>query len=419
MSAPVSNGTHTGVRFIPLTYDNNDSQNSALKLILTLFPDWASEDSNVELIRFTDGITNTLLKVVNRRPGLSKQDIDRECVLLRAYGHGTAVLIDREREAENHELLMKHKLAPTLLARFQNGMLYRFISGTVAHAQDLSDPPILRAIARRLAQWHATVPCLPDGTYFPDGANGQNGQNGQNGTPKRPTNGHQRKFSNAAPEKASPNLWTVLQKWILAMPTETEAQLERQSLLQQELEVMIKQLSQRPGLGRDGLVFAHCDLLCANVIIHRDGLGDAEPTVSFIDYEYATPSPAAFDICNHFAEWAGYDCDYTAVPTVSQRQAFIQEYVKAYFALTGQEVDEEEETRKLVDEVDAFRGVPGFYWGIWASIQTVISKIDFDYAKYAELRLSEYWAYKGEAEGTREASAEEMPLREKTWWSTE
>ena len=247
MSAPVSNGEHSQVRLIPLTYDNNDSHNSALKLILTLFPDWASEDSNVEFLRFTDGITNTLLKAVNRRPGLSKQDIDRESVLLRAYGHGTAILIDREREAENHELLMKHKLAPTLLARFKNGMLYRFISGTVAHAQDLNDPPILRAIARRLAQWHATVPCLPDGTYYPEGTNGQNGVS------KRPTNGHQRKFSNAAPAKPSPNMWTVMQKWILALPTETEAQRERQTRLQKELDVMIEELSQRPGLGRDGV----------------------------------------------------------------------------------------------------------------------------------------------------------------------
>lgn len=37
---------------------------------------------------------------------------------------------------------------------------------------------------------------------------------------------------------------------------------------------------------------------------------DEVETVNFIDYEYAIPSPAAFDIANHFAEWGGYDCDY-------------------------------------------------------------------------------------------------------------
>lgn len=165
------------------------------------------------------------------------------------------------------------------------------------------------------------------------------------------------------------------------------------------------------------LIFAHCDLLCANVIIHRDE--GVETSVSFIDYEYATPSPMAFDISNHFAEWVGYDCDYNLVPTQAQRRAFIQEYVKTYFGLTGEPVDEEEEVLKLMEEVDVYRGVPGFYWGIWSLIQSVISEIDFDYASYAELRLDEYWQYKAEADGSREASGKEMSLREKTWWRSE
>jgi ethanolamine kinase len=142
-------------------------------------------------------------------------------------------------------------------------------------------------------------------------------------------------------------------------------------------------------------------------------------SVSFIDYEYATPSPAAFDIANHFAEWAGYDCDYNMVPTKSHRHAFISEYVRTYIELTGEPLDHAEETQKLFDEVDIYRGVPGFYWGIWSSIQAMISEIDFDYAAYAESRLGEYWAHKAEADGSRAASGKEMPLRERTWAKTE
>lgn len=270
MSPALTNGEHGHVRFIPLTYDSQDSQNSALKLIHTLLPDWTSEDSNIEFVRFTDGITNTLLKAINRRPGLTKDDIDREAVLLRAYGNGTAILIDREREAENHELLMKYKLAPELMARFNNGMLYRFVPGTVANASNLSEPEILRAIARRLAQWHATVPCLPDAhPHKRNGLNGStringhketNGHNGVNG--HNVTNGHtngdygrsqQDMIDNAAPGKPPPNVWTIMQKWIFALPTETEAQRERQALLQCELEDMVEKLSQRPGLGENGV----------------------------------------------------------------------------------------------------------------------------------------------------------------------
>ncbi|KAL5089419.1 hypothetical protein Trisim1_005697 [Trichoderma cf. simile WF8] len=404
-AATTKGSAHSHVRFLPITYDSSNSQASAQKLILSLFPQWESDDSKVDFVRFTDGITNTLLKAVNRLPGLSKADIDREAVLLRAYGNGTAVIIDREREAANHELLMKHGLAPELLARFANGMLYRFVPGTVAQPKDLSDPALIAAVARLLAQWHATVPCLPDSAI--------KGESTENGNSDGHDSHRKAMIAKAAAGKPIPNLWSTMQKWILALPTDTVQQRERQALLQRELEEMIEKLSQRPGLGRNGLVFAHCDLLSANIIMHKEA--DKEMSVSFIDYEYATPSPAAFDIANHFAEWAGYDCDYAAMPSRSQRHAFIREYIATYAKLSNNGMDLEEETDKLVREVDVFRGVPGFYWGIWALIQATISHIDFDYASYAELRLGEYWAYKAEEDGSRAAAGKEIPLREKTW----
>ncbi len=48
------------IRHVPLSYSNAESQTSALRLVLTLFPEWEHEDGNVEFIRFTDGITNTV-----------------------------------------------------------------------------------------------------------------------------------------------------------------------------------------------------------------------------------------------------------------------------------------------------------------------------------------------------------------------
>jgi ethanolamine kinase len=237
MTLPATNGNHAHVRFLPLTYDSNDSQASALNIIYTLLPQWRDDEQYVDLIRFTDGITNTLLKAVNRRPGLSKADIDRDAVLLRAYGNCTDILIDREREAANHELLMKYGLAPALLARFENGMLYRYISGTVAHPEDLRDPAIMTAVARHLAQWHATVPCLPD---------------------SKQSNGHENGASHAnhpqaIPGKLTPNVWTTMRKWVLALPTDTESQRQRRDQLEEELEEMIQRLSQRPGLGQNGV----------------------------------------------------------------------------------------------------------------------------------------------------------------------
>ncbi|KAK7745400.1 hypothetical protein SLS53_002896 [Cytospora paraplurivora] len=422
-----STNQHPPVRFIPQSYDSSDSDASARRLILALRPEWSSEDSSLEFVRFTDGITNTLLKAVNKRPGLSKEEIDREAILLRAYGHGTDLIIDRSRETQNHELLMQHGLAPELLARFNNGMVYRFVRGSVTHPEDLRKPEIYLAVAKRLAEWHATVPCLPGKTHVSEDMNAHCAEILAAAAKKYTT--LQEAIDDAAPGKQAPNVWTVMQKWIYALPTETAVQKERQQRLQDELLKLVAELSNRPGLGKDGLIFAHCDLLSGNVIVlpkgdaHNSGItnnGNADgtgETVTFIDYEYAVPSPAAFDISNHFAEWGGFDCDFSVLPTRSQRREFISEYIRTYFnLLPGKpKYDEEVEVKKLSDEIDLYRGVPGFYWGIWALIQATISDIDFDYASYAEIRLGEYWAWKAEVDGSRKAQGKEVPLRERRW----
>ncbi|KAK1828255.1 ethanolamine kinase 1 [Podospora conica] len=415
-----ANGAAHRIRYIPLSYSSSENNESALRLVLAIRPEWAEPDANIEFVRFTDGITNTLLKAVNKKPGLSKDDVDKEAILLRAYGHGTDLIIDRLRETQNHELLMKHGLAPELLARFENGMMYRFIQGSVTQPEDLRKPTIYKAVARRLAQWHAVVPCIP-------GRTGHSRKNSRIEGDDASTLGDaefQQVLDHVAPGKPSPNVWTVMQKWIFALPTDTEAQRARQAELQRELTKCVAELSQRPGLGQHGLVFAHCDLLSGNVIVvPKSSLSTAADktteTVTFIDYEYAAPSPAAFDLANHFAEWGGFDCDHGVLPTRAQRREFITEYVRAYFSQLPQPpaapVDEAAEVNKLVAEVDLFRGLPGFYWGIWALIQATISTIDFDYANYAEVRLGEYWAWRAESSGEREREGREMPLRERRW----
>ncbi|KAL9628368.1 MAG: hypothetical protein Q9204_005933 [Flavoplaca sp. TL-2023a] len=409
--APEHNGD-PGYPTLPLSHNSADSQASALRLILTLFPDWETAHGKVEFIRFKEGITNTLLKAVKRRPGLTEKQIDDEAVLIRAYGKGTDVLIDREREAQNHSLLCKNGLAPELLARFQNGLMYKFIRGQVCESSNLTEERIWRGVAYRLAEWHATMPLISaassttvkktDDPLF-----------AEQPSHTRPS---VEKINSITPKKTAPNVWTVMQKWIFALPNASESEKQRNKTLQTELERTVDDLADIPKLGDDGLVFAHCDLLSGNVIVHPQDSTELAPieTVSFIDYEYATPAPAAFDLANHFAEWGGFECDYKALPTRSVRHAFIEEYLASYSSHTtlSSETDEKIGVNQLFDEVDAYRGVPGLYWGIWALIQATISQIDFDYASYAEVRLQEYWDWRAEEDGTRAKAGRDKPLRE-------
>ncbi|KAI4227583.1 MAG: hypothetical protein L6R36_002284 [Xanthoria steineri] len=401
-----------GFRRLPLSHNSADSQASALRLVLTLFPDWETADGKVEFIRFKEGITNTLLKAVKRRPGYTEKQIDDDAVLIRAYGKGTDVLIDRERESRSHSLLYKNGLAPELLARFQNGLMYRFICGQVCESHNLTEERIWRGVAQRLAEWHAIMPLISASTSTTMESTDDPLFEHQP-SQKRPS---PEAINSITPNKAAPNVWTVMQKWIFALPTTTEAEIQRNNTLQKELERTVADLADVPSLGSDGLVFSHCDLLSGNVIVHPRG--SAEPssieTVSFIDYEYATPAPAAFDLANHFAEWGGFECNYKALPTRSVRRAFIEEYMAGYSSHTTlpSKSDEKTYAKQLLDEVDAYRGVPGLYWGIWALIQATISQIDFDYASYAEVRLREYWDWRAEESGTRAKEGREMPLRE-------
>jgi ethanolamine kinase len=48
------------------------------------------------------------------------------------------------------------------------------------------------------------------------------------------------------------------------------------------------------------IVFCHNDLLLGNVVYN-----EAKNSVTFIDYEYAAYNHQAFDIGNHFNEFAG------------------------------------------------------------------------------------------------------------------
>jgi ethanolamine kinase len=401
------------VPFLPITFDNNDADKSALDLAYAFNPTWKESEGEVEIVRFTDGITNTLSKATKKLPGKSESENDDGAVLMRAYGNGTEVLINRDREMRAHSLLASMGLAPPLLARFENGLMYRFVQGDVCTPEDLRKPEVYRAVAKLLGQWHGSLP-ISAITSTPDlDDDAQRKHCGlENGKHTRPM----------------PNIWSVMQQWIDALPNNTKEEKERNKVLNTELAELSARFGETPGLDGKDYIFSHCDLLSGNVIMQKPSGVDASGSsrkdmpVSFIDYEYSTPGPAAFDISNHFAEWAGFDCEHEFVPTKSQRRDFLRYYVGSfrYHSISDDDtmaidINFQADIDQLYNQIEDFRGVPGFYWGIWALIQAMISQIDFDYPTYAEKRLGEYWAWKAESDGSRKREGKEMPVRERRW----
>lgn len=135
----------------------------------------------------------------------------------------------------------------------------------------MSQPSVWKAVAARLGEWHGVLPTSTT-------------------PPPSPASS-----SSASSGEPDVTLWTVVQKWISALPSETEKQRERKELLQDELE-KLQNSTDEGGYGLQGhdggvgLIMGHCDLLNGNVIIipQEDGVvaaPDSPKTVHFIDYE--------------------------------------------------------------------------------------------------------------------------------------
>lgn len=65
------------IRHVPLSFHSAELQTSALRLILSLFPDWEQTEGKVEFVRFTDGITNTVSSLPSTQDSIIGGTIDQ------------------------------------------------------------------------------------------------------------------------------------------------------------------------------------------------------------------------------------------------------------------------------------------------------------------------------------------------------
>lgn len=111
--------------------------------------------------------------------------------------------------------------------------------------------------------------------------------------------------------------------------------------------------------------------------------------VRIIDLEYGGLNYAAFDVANHFMEWAGgtgqpqctLGCpDWSRLPTSAEKIKWISEYMGDTGKLAPY--------LEFVAQVDLFMIVDNFYWGLWAVCQAITEGChEFPYLVYAKSRL--------------------------------
>ena len=95
----------------------------AKEVISRLRPKWRE----VKWKTFNDGITNKLI-------GGWEEGKKEDMVLVRVYGQGTDMIIDREGEMKNMSRMQGIGLGGKLYAAFNNGICYEFLAGEVRPA---------------------------------------------------------------------------------------------------------------------------------------------------------------------------------------------------------------------------------------------------------------------------------------------
>ncbi|XP_058502440.1 ethanolamine kinase 1-like [Solea solea] len=328
-----------------------------LGLLKILRPQWKAED--IQMKTFTDGLTNQLIGCYVgsfQEPG---------CVLVRLYGRMTELYVNRDREVEMFQVFHTHGCGPEIYCTFQNGICYEFVTGTVLEDEMLWQPSIYRLIAAEMGRIHAIQP--------------------------------------KCDASVEPLLWTKMSHFLTMLKSSTNNRPIQQrctkcSVASREVPSFETLSAEMASLKRHLLqigsptVLCHNDLLTKNIIYNHK-----EEKVKFIDYEYADYNYQAFDIGNHFNEFAGTKVNFRFYPTRELQRDWLLAYLESYKHSTGREVTvSEAEVTQLYVQACKYSLASNLFWGIWAILQSHYSSIDFDFQRYAMARLSFYYEKKEE-----------------------
>ncbi|KAL6480677.1 hypothetical protein MHYP_G00117100 [Metynnis hypsauchen] len=242
---------------------------------------------------FTEGITNQLLGCYVGSVG------EAAVVLVRVYGRKTELFVDRKREMEMFRLLHAHGCGPQLYCSFQNGICYEFLRGKALDDPLLTQPAVYRLVAAEMGKLHSIKP--------------------------------------KTASSLQPVLWSKLSNFLNLLQNSTPSDPPLQQSSQLELPSMNVLLKEMDNLRRhltavDSLiVLCHNDLLTKNIIYNS-----TEGVVKFIDYEYADFNYQAYDIGNHFNEYAGVNnVDYSLYPSQDLQWDWLTEYLHSLKSSSG------------------------------------------------------------------------------------
>jgi len=369
---------HACSKTVSATATITKSLKADIAAVLTdLLPAWKSPTPNdLDVSVISGGISNALYRVALTRVTASPFEAVsppedgpaylQQVVVLRVYGNNTEKFVDREMEVETMRTLYRHGFGPAVLGVFANGRVESYLTGMVCLSpDDLGKEEMSTRIAETLGRFHSLSSHKSGGrsVEFPVARPDEPGQ--RPGTPFEKTRSWLKTSKTLADEggytKRQQEIWEGL---------------DVDSILEE-----LRQLEAKALKLKSPLAFTHNDLLSGNIMVDAD-------TMTFIDFEYADWAPRGFDLGNHFCEYAGFDCDYSKYP--DEPRGFVRAYLRVYEGATPSEA----KVAQVVREANLFALAAHLYWGAWCMLQAAWSDIDFDYMKYAKLRVDEFYRRK-------------------------
>ncbi|RXW16595.1 hypothetical protein EST38_g9258 [Candolleomyces aberdarensis] len=361
-----------------------------LKILSTLqIPSWTDTRIKPEAIvvrRVSGALTNAVFFVSY------KNSSKVSTVLLRIYGPSSGSLISRPRELHIlHKLSSVYRIGPRVFGTFENGRLEEYFDSTTLTAEDIRDPLISRWIGARMAEFHSVdMEVVSPPSDIPE-----------TGIWK-------------------PSVKTCVSSWlpyaheVLSLPSvRREVALDLDiTRFEKEWNIYLKWLSKvedkRSG---SAVVFGHNDAQYGNLLRLTNALeADEHRQIIVVDFEYASPNPAAYDIGNHFHEWcANYHgntphlLDQSRYPTFTQRRNFYTSYIKHSNHLGKGAEDPVFDTSDLDQivaaldyQVRVWSPASHAMWAIWGIVQArddlenSIAEPEFDYVGYATGRMEAF-----------------------------
>lgn len=320
----------------------------------------------------TGGLTNALFCISGFAP-----DLEYDALLVRVFG--AEGMIDRDVETSTFACLSESGIAPKYMGRFGNGRLEGWLDGYCPLSlSELQDEGTGEKIAVQMANLHFGF--------------------------RVPSELHE--WHN----KEEPGLWGQISSWM-------EQAQKIKSYKTEGDDERAEELLDLPGVAGEldwlknevipmdsKAAFCHNDALPGNIMKHKD-----TGTIQLIDFEYGGVNYIAFDIANHFNEYAGGTSteengvpDYTLLPSPERQICFVTAYVNAAHVAEGEsgvteESSEGEEIANLMKEVQGFILANHLYWGLWAVNQASAEGTEeFDYMTYATNRFKQYFEVKKE-----------------------